>query len=102
MKDDDSLSFSDKINADNLNDFFVSISAIDDYNTSLSPVVNKTNKRLDSFSITEQDITDVLSNLVIYKASGPDEICHRMLKETRFTVCEPLKILFSMSVDVPS
>ncbi len=40
----------------------------------------------------------MLSNLVVNKASGPDEISHRMLRETSTSLCRPLAILFNRSI----
>ncbi len=34
----------------------------------------------------------------VHKASGPDEISHRMLKESSNTICRPLSLLFNRSL----
>ncbi|XP_060571977.1 uncharacterized protein LOC132730138, partial [Ruditapes philippinarum] len=47
----------------------------------------------------EQEVTDILDNLIINKASGPDEISHRMLKETSKSICKPLCLLFNRSLN---
>ena len=40
---------------------------------------------LDKIEIVEQDISDVISTLQINKAIGPDDISHKMLKETIYS-----------------
>jgi hypothetical protein len=49
--------------------------------------------------INEQEIKDTLLNLVTNKASGPDEISHKMLKETSESLCVPLYLLFNLSLN---
>ncbi len=70
---DQTLSISDSDKANTLNDYFVSISSLDDTNTILPDLVLKTNTAISDIDVSEQEITDVLCNLVINKASGPDE-----------------------------
>ena len=89
---------SDIEKANILNDYFTSISTIDDQMTSLPQFNLKTQASLHNFYITNENITDVLSNLSINKATGPDSISHRMLKETSQTVCNPLRIIFNRSI----
>ncbi len=98
IKTDQTFATSDQEKANTLNDYFISISSVDDSEAVLPNITLKTNNTLSNIHITEQEIRDVLSNLVTNKASGPDEISHRMLKETRMTISEPLQILFSRSL----
>lgn len=61
------FAFTDEGKGNNLNGFFfVSISNFDD--THVSTLVLKTNNQLRNIVVTEQDILDVLSNLVINQA----------------------------------
>lgn len=78
--------------------FFTSISNVDDTNATLPNLTLKTQNKLEN--IKEQDVLDVLSILTINKASGPDEISHRMLKETRHTICKPLTIQMYFLIDL--
>ena len=48
--------------------------------------------------VTEQDINDIISCLDPQKASGPDDISHRMLIATKNTICRPLCKLFNLSL----
>ncbi len=95
---DQRFSITDEEKANTLNDYFVSISTVDASNTILPDFVPKTNAAIGNLIISEQEITDVLTNLVVNKANGPDEISHRMLKETSRTICIPLSILFNRSI----
>ena len=45
--------------------------------------------------LNDQDTFDILLNLNLNKANRPDEICHRMLKETSRTICVPLTVNFN-------
>ncbi len=95
-------STSDLDKANTLNNYFTSISTIDDSNTNLPDFHSLTDSSIDTIEITQQEISDVLSNLVINKASGPDEISHKMLKETSETICLPLSIVFNRSIQEAS
>jgi len=95
---DNSYSFTDLEKADSLNDYFVSISSVDDLNVILPTFNLKTRSELINISVTETEITDVIDNLDSNKASGPDEISHKMLKATSSSVCTPLCILFNRSL----
>ena len=46
----------------------------------------------------EQDISDVISILQFNKAIGPDDISHKILKETIHSVSIPLCLLFNRSL----
>ena len=98
LNHNDTYSFTDIEKANSLNSYFSSISNIDDSQARLPPFLKKTDKQLNNFTITEQDTIDVLSNLNINKANGPDEISHRMLKETVKNICVPLTIIFNRSI----
>ena len=95
---DGTYSFTDTEKANNLNTYFSSVSTIDDSQARLPHFNSKTNAHLHNIIITEQDVIDILANLNINKANGPDEISHRMLKETRFSICTPLSIIFNRSM----
>ena len=97
-KQDDSLTISDIDKANLLNDYFVSISTIDESQSNLPDFILKTNSFLNDILITESEISDILSHLIVNKANGPDEISHRMLKETCSTINNPVCILFNRSM----
>jgi hypothetical protein len=98
INSDRSVSITDFEKANTLNDYFVSVSNVDDRDVNLPSIELKTDVILNDFNISEQDIKDVLNNLIINKASGPDEVSHRMLKQTLNTICKPLCTLFNRSI----
>ena len=75
---DDSYSFSDQDKATTLNDYFCSISTIDDLNIELPVFENRTEISLSHIVITQSEVTDILNTLKVNKATGPDGISHRM------------------------
>ncbi len=89
---------SEEEKANALNDYFVSISTVDDTNVNLPRFIAKTNESLNPINVNELEIRDVIDNLEVNKAAGPDEISHRMLKETKSTICKPLCLLFNRSL----
>ena len=54
----------------------------------------KTNNRLDSFTITLEEINDIISVLQPKKANGPDSISVSMIQLCGDSLCIPLKIIF--------
>ena len=84
--------------ANMLNNFFTSQTIVDDSNTTL-PKINVPENSLNSINISIEDVKDVLTNLNIYKASGPDLLCPRLLKEGSDILAEPVSLLFNRSLD---
>ena len=87
--------------AELLNNYFCKQSSVNDrhaqlpeYNSSLSD-----DAYLNNIIITAQDVTDVLKNLKVGKASGPDCINPRLLKEGAEVLSEPLSKIFNLSID---
>ena len=80
----DSYSFTDLEKANLLNNYFCSISTIDDSNINLPEFNIRTESLLLNVNIETSEVIDVLSNLQLNKAVGPDGISHRMLKHTSF------------------
>ena len=99
-KSNDSYAFSDEEKVNLLNDYFCSISTIDDSNVELPAFRNRTDSSLSNIIIQISDVTDVLGILKVNKASGPDGISHRMLKYTCRTVAVPLCKLFNLSIQL--
>jgi hypothetical protein len=85
----------DKANV--LNQFFCDQSNLDDYNARLPPFVSPLSC-LDTINISNQDVLDVLKNLNINKASGPDLINPRLLKEGAEVLSPHLVKLFNSSL----
>ena len=64
-----------------LNNYFTSISTVDDNNTLLSDIQLKTANKLSIDGVMESEIEDIIKTVEINKAtfSGPDDINHRIL-----------------------
>lgn len=84
--------------ADTLNIFFSSISTIDDANVPLPDFEKRTDSVLSQLIINPSEILDVLKVLKVNKATGPDGISHRMLKNTSKTIAIPLTKLYNLSL----
>ena len=83
--------------ADCLNDYFVSISTVNDENTLLPPFEKLKNNSLSTVNCTENEIENLINVLNINKASGDDGISHRMLKGVSKSISKPFSILMNRS-----
>ena len=54
----------------------------------------KTNRRMDSFKVTESDILSIIKSLDSTKAHGCDNLSVRMIKMCSESITLPLKIIF--------
>ena len=98
----DSYAFTDSEKANTLNDYFCSISSINDTNSNLPKFTKRTDTSLSIILISPPEVSDILSNLKLNKASGPDGISHRMLKNTSGSIPTPLCKLFNLSLKTNS
>ena len=94
----DKYLYTDEEKAECLNNFFTSISSIDDSSTMLPPFDRKCNASLNEINITVSDVEDIISNLDVNKAVGPDLISHKLLKITCKSISKPLSALFNKSL----
>ena len=92
------LVYEDKAKANLLNQYFCSITSINDSNREPPNVVPRTHAILSNIDVNIQDVKDILQTLQIGKACGDDGISHQMLKATSETICLPLSILFTYSL----
>lgn len=81
-----------------LNSYFSSQSVIDDKDKNLPDPLPVHYNTLDTILITEQDVHDVLKNLNINKACGPDLLSPVVLKEGALHLKKPLSVLFNSSL----
>lgn len=95
--DDSSFAFSDEEKTELLNNHFCSISSIDDSTVTVPHFISRTEAILSNIKVLPSEVEDVLNNLKLNKASGPDKISHRMLKYTSKTISIPLSKLFNLS-----
>ena len=80
--------------ANMLNEYFSSQSVVNDINKTLPPRTD-TNNELNFIAILEQEVKDVLDNLNVTKACGPDLISPRLLKEGASVLSKPLATVFN-------
>lgn len=83
------FAFSDLDKANVLNDYFVSISRLDESKSSLPVFTSKTETLLTDINVQESEIIDIIKNLVTNKACGEDQIGHILLIKTCYTVVKP-------------
>ena len=91
------ICFTDEDKANCLNDYFISVSTIDDANSTLPPFESKTVSSLDTIHIERSGIEDIIACLDINKAVRPDLISHTVLKHIRLSISQPLFMLFNKS-----
>ena len=89
-----SASISDLEKAECLNNFFASISSVNEELAFLPPFTKKPNDNLSQITIFESEIKYLIRCLNPIKASGPDSINHRVADQ----VSKPLAILFNRSL----
>ena len=73
------MDFTDSTKANSLNDYFASISTVNDENNALHPLKKLTNTSLYQYTVEKNEIETLINALNINKASGDDGISHRML-----------------------
>ena len=97
----DDAVYSDGVDkANKLNDFFTEQTVLDESNTSLPPLSDLPPFKFDSISVSSDEVTSVLTSLNVGKASGPDSINNRLLKELAQPLTLPLKDLFNYSLAI--
>ena len=80
------------------NDYFTKQSSLGDRNANLPADLNIPDFSLNSISITANEVESVLKALQTGKASGPDAINNRSLKELAKLLSSPLSDLFNASL----
>jgi hypothetical protein len=80
------------------NNYFSDQSTVDENGSSLPTLDHLTVNNLDQINITEDDVIDVLKALNTTKATGPDEIHPRVLREASHVLGKPLAKLFNLSI----
>ena len=89
---------SDQQKVEMLNHYFASQTQVDDSNKAL-PYLEPSPYTLESIIISRQDVEDVLQHLNVSKASGPDLISPRLLKEGANVLALPYSIAFNRSLE---
>ena len=75
------------------NNFFVSICTPINNNSVLTPLLYKTNTKINSFRATNKDILSIIKSLDSRKSHGYDNISIKMIKICSESVTIPLKII---------
>ena len=94
LKLNSNIAENDKQKAELLNHDFTSQTMFDDANKKL-PHIDPSNHTLDSIVISCQDVKDVFLHLNVTKASGPDLISPRLLRERADILALPYSIIFN-------
>ena len=81
-----------------LNHFFQSKTVLEEQNASLPELTSVTNSTLSSIVLTPNEVQLVLKSLPMGKASGPNVINNRILKELAIEISLPLCTLFNLSL----
>ena len=89
--------FSDGEKAECLNEYFSSISNVDDRNTTLPPFLCKSQNSLRQVSCTENELELLIQTLNPNKANGLDGISNRMLKSVSKSISKLIAILLNRS-----
>jgi hypothetical protein len=98
IKSDGKLVTDNKGKAELINKHFQSVFTKDD-NIQNSRLVGEPSPPIDSLEITESGVADLLKNLKVNKASGPDNIPNRVLKEIATEIAPFMTKLFQHSVN---
>ena len=59
----------------------------------------KTNERLSSVKITDDEVLKIIAKLDPNKAQGHDKISTRMIKICSTSICKPLRLIFNHCID---
>jgi len=81
--------------ANMLNKYFASQCSVNESNHDLPPMHNANANSLQSILITQEEVIDSIKCLKVGKASGPDGIDNRILKEAMHQLSNPLCDLFN-------
>ena len=87
----------DKEKAECLNEYFCSVSSLNDDNCILPTFESKCPNKISNIACTPDEIQSLIEILNPNKASGPDAICNKMLKPVAKKDSVPLDILFNRS-----
>ena len=89
-----------KMKAQLLNSSFLNYSRIDTSNAGLPELKYNTDARLSHVRISVEEVSSILKSLNVSKASGPDGISPRMLRNTVDTISVSLTQLYNISLNL--
>ena len=89
-----------KKKAELFNSFFANQCSLINNNSQLPRTLSyKTNERLYSIKITDDDILKIIAKLDPNKAHGHDKMSIRMIKICSTSICKPLRLIFNHCID---
>jgi hypothetical protein len=100
MMENDLLIDEDTDKAELLNNYFAAQAQTPISNTPLPPFSYLTESRLSDINITPHSVKQVLLSLDISKATGPDNISNKILKECADSLSKPLTHIFNRSINL--
>ena len=98
LQTDDDLICDNFAKCELINDFFSEQSNLDDSNSTVPEPIDPLYDKLTQLHITETDIEDVLQLFDTTKATGPDLINPRLVREGASILKLPLCLLFNLSL----
>ena len=85
--------------AEALNQYFTEQCKLDPtQNDPLPKFIYLTDNKMETLILTPAEIYNILKNLNVSKAVGPDKVSNRILKECAISLSEPLARLFNLSL----
>jgi hypothetical protein len=94
----DEMVYNDDEKCELLNTYFSLVSKLEEYNISVSPFESKTYDSITDIFVTASEIVDIIQILDLNNASGPDKICHKVLKIAPEKIAESLQIICNKSL----
>ena len=84
--------------ADLFNDYFIKQSSIDEFNVRIPYLPRFRNTNIPIKTVESSEVFKILNTLNTNKATGPDQIGNRILKESSRVLEEPLSKLFNICI----
>ena len=101
IKHNDNVFSDDLIKANILNNYFITQTKIDDSNVVVPILPDFPNEScLENIVFTPEEVSSVLRSLTLGKASGPDSINNKILREAAGELAQPLCNLFNQSLEL--
>jgi len=99
LRKDGILTDNIKDKADILNEQFKKAFSIETSSEQIPDKGKSSYPLMNNISISESGVTKLLQNINSHKATGPDEICGRVLKELSTTICRSLTLIFQKTLE---
>ena len=98
IKDGTQAHFDPKSKAQAFNNFFLSHSTVDSHGATLPDIEYITDEEITEIDFNDYEVLDLLKNIDISKATGPDGISPRMLREAADAIYLPLARIIRLSL----